>query len=75
MYRHINQLKKINNQYKAPSGKNIEVIEIIVPEDENLISEWANHFRNQYCKDDELEKLIKGTGKSKSRFLEEIIIS
>ena len=66
---HINQLKESNYQQKNSSGKDVKLIKIIVPGDENVISKWANHLRKQYCEDEELEELIKGTGKSKSLFL------
>ncbi len=71
--KHIKQLKKSNRKYKTQNGKNIDVFEIVIPENESLILSWAKHFREQYCNDNELDELVNGTEykNDKGKYLEE----
>jgi hypothetical protein len=38
-----------------------------------MLSEWAMHFRNHYCLDEELDALREGTGLSRKDFLVDLI--
>lgn len=69
----IQKILKPNSPIKASNNKDASIIEIAIPSDEQTISEWAKHFRNQYCDDNELEELIQGTKKSKKVFLKDMI--
>ena len=42
-------------------GKNIDIYELYINKDEEILDEWAHHFRKQYCDDDMLDKLVEGT--------------
>ncbi len=50
-------------------GKSIEVLEFCFDDNEIVLSEWAKHFRNQYCRDDEIDTLRNGTGLSRAEYL------
>lgn len=49
--------------------KQIEVWEIKSGVSDEALKDWAIHFRNHYCLDEELEDLIKGTGLTATDFL------
>lgn len=55
-----------------PDGRVVEVWEFKHANDPVILSEWAKHFRNHYCIDEELDDFIDGTGLSKSEYLERI---
>lgn len=54
------------------SGQAVRVLEFRHENDDQILSAWAIHFRNQYCKDDQLDDLRKGTRFSRAEFLREI---
>lgn len=67
-------IKKRPESFKTSNGKNVEIHEIILPNEDKIISQWAKHFREQYCSQSELEFLIDGTEfKTKKEFLKEMI--
>lgn len=55
---------------KTTDGKIIEVWELQHKKDETALSAWAKHFRNQYCKDSDLD-FLRGD-RSRKDFLENI---
>ena len=73
MKRHVRQLHKSQKDYYTKNGQIVDVFEIQVPESDNLILSWAQHIRKQYCSNDELTQLSQGTGKTKGKFLQDII--
>jgi hypothetical protein len=48
-------------------------LELQYNNDHKILSAWAKHFRNHYCRDDEIDNLRKGTGLSRCDFLQRII--
>ncbi len=40
--------------------------------DDTVLSSWAKHFRNQYCSDDQIDNLRKGTNLSRTEYLQAI---
>lgn len=40
--------------------------------DNTVLSSWAKHFRNQYCRDDQIDDLRKGTNLSRAEYLQAI---
>lgn len=40
--------------------------------DDAVLSDWAKHFRNQYCRDDQIDDLCKGTKLSRADYLRTI---
>lgn len=53
-------------------GKRIHVIELQLFNDEEILNEWANHFRNHYCTNDEIDILRQGYGYSREQYLKDI---
>lgn len=50
-------------------GHQIKVYEFLDFEGEELFSAWAKHFRNHYCKDDEIDDLRHGIGITRQEYL------
>jgi hypothetical protein len=69
---HVNWLKKTNEIIKTSDGAPVEVWELNHLDDQAILSEWAKHFRQHYCLDEELADLVSGTGKSNAQFLNDI---
>ena len=69
---HIQWLIDTGIRLKTADGKDIEVWEFRHKHDSLLLSEWAVHFRNQYCLDAQIDILRKGTGRSRMEYLTEI---
>ncbi|MGI4736085.1 MAG: Hachiman antiphage defense system protein HamA [Janthinobacterium lividum] len=53
-------------------GRVVQVWEFKYVDDASIYSEWAKHFRNQYCSDDEIDDLRAGTGLSRSEYLKQL---
>lgn len=73
-----NLLEYIHNLKQGASlalsgGGTCEVWELTVPNDATYLSEWANRFRQNYCKDSDLDILREGTGKSRVEYLLEMV--
>ncbi|MBR5966361.1 MAG: DUF1837 domain-containing protein [Treponema sp.] len=50
-------------------GKNVEIWSFNHRNDDNLLSEWATHFREMYSEDELLDEYRKGTGLSRANYL------
>lgn len=50
-------------------GEIIEAYELSDNIDSVAFDEWANHFRNQYCPDEIIDGLVKGSGLTKEEYL------
>lgn len=57
---------------KTNEGKTVKLYELQSNIDEDILNEWASHFRGHYCSDDEIEIQIAGTGLSKAEYLKSI---
>lgn len=66
--RYLNWLKKVEESLKTIDGKDIEVYEFNHDSDENILSEWAAHFRQQYC-DDSLIDRLKAPNQTREDYL------
>lgn len=58
-----------SQQVKLSTGQIIDVWFFEHKDEQSVMSQWANHFRNHYCEDEELEIMIKGEGLSKQEYL------
>ncbi|MFZ7130948.1 MAG: Hachiman antiphage defense system protein HamA [Eubacteriales bacterium] len=67
--KHIEWLKETDKVLNTPDGRSIQVYELAHNQDDDILSEWAKHFRNHYCKDNEIDSLREGTGYSREEFL------
>jgi len=65
---HISYLEQIGAIITF-EGSEVPVWKLNIPEDDLVMSEWAQHFRNHYCLDEELDALRAGTGLSRKDYL------
>jgi len=56
----------------SSDGAKIELWEFVHEKDEVILSQWAKHFRNHYCLDDEIDYFRKGYGYSRAEYLNKI---
>lgn len=66
--KYLNDLTKIKD-ITTDEGEVVEVFELSTNIDDAAFSEWAEHFRQNYCQDELLELLIHGTGLTKEEYL------
>lgn len=69
---HIQWLSKTEVVLRSADGLGIEVWELCHQPDETVLSAWAKHFRNHYCRDAEIDCLRAGYGCSRSEYLTRI---
>lgn len=67
---HIKWLIDTGEKLKTADGKWVEVWEFQHHDDEKILSAWANHFRNHYCLDAEID-FLKGK-RSRKEYLNNI---
>jgi hypothetical protein len=70
--KYINWLINTGQTLHTSDSKPVRVFEFRYNKDEDTLSEWAAHFRNHYCADNEIDILRKGTGLSRSEYLKQI---
>lgn len=69
---HIDWLEDTGESFETADGQTVEIWDFNHEDDEDVMSEWAKHFREHYCSDEELPFLVDGTGNTKSQFLNAI---
>jgi len=70
---HLKWLRDTKERLKTSDGKNVVVWELCYQMDEEVLSCWAKHFRNQYCFEEEIDKLRDGTGLNRADFIRQFI--
>lgn len=70
--RHLNWLIDTKQRLKTADNKIVSVLEFRHQKDDEVLSEWAKHFRNHYCSDTDIDILREGTSYTRSVFLTEI---
>jgi hypothetical protein len=72
--KHTSWLKKSADKLKTADGTEVSVFELSIDHaDEGALRGWATHFRNHYCLDSKIDRLRKGTGKSRDQYLTEMV--
>lgn len=69
---HLEWLVDTGQGLKTADGRIVKVMELKHQGDDAILSAWAKHFRNQYCRDDQIDGLRKGTPHSRSEYLTQI---
>ncbi len=69
---HLEWLVDTGKQLKTADGKPVRIMELKHAGDNDVLSAWAKHFRNQYCRDDQIDELRRGTKLSRSEYLQTI---
>lgn len=66
---HIDWLVDTGERLKSADGVEVEVWELQYGDDPAVLSAWAKHFREHYCDDAMLKKLVAGTGETNAQYL------
>jgi len=66
----LDWLVDTGTRLNSACGTEIDVLELKHTRDEIILSDWAKHFRNQYCSDGMID-ILRGK-KSRKEYLEEI---
>lgn len=53
-------------------GKQINVYELVIQNDESILNSWAKHLREHYCADSEIDVLRAGFGLERNEYLKTI---
>jgi hypothetical protein len=69
---HVSWIIDTKGVLKTAEGQLVRVLELRHTGDEQVLSAWAKHFRNQYCDDCQIDALRKGTRLSRADYLRKI---
>ena len=69
---HLNWLIDTEKRLKTADNKTVAVFEFRHQKDDEVLSEWAKHFRNHYCSDTDIDTLKRGTLYTRAKYLIEI---
>ena len=53
-------------------GKEVEIFELIIKDEDSVLDLWAKHLREHYCADSEIDQLQAGPGLGRKEYLETI---
>jgi hypothetical protein len=67
--KHVDWFNDTGEILQTTDGKDVKIWEFNHYDDEAILSEWATHFRNQYCDDLKIDILREGTDLSRLEFL------
>ena len=70
---HLDWLKDTGKTLATQDGIPVKVFELNHTNNEAVLSDWAKHFRNHYCLDDDIDTLRDGTGKSRAEYLNDLV--
>lgn len=59
-------------QVTTSEGKQINVYELVIQNDENILNSWAKHLREHYCADSDIDVLRTGFGLERKDYLRTI---
>jgi len=68
----INWLIDTKQRLQTAGGETVEVWELRHQSSQGILSDWARHLRNHYCRDDEIDYLRRGYGCTRSEYLNNI---
>jgi hypothetical protein len=66
---HVEWFRDTGERVETADGLIVEVWEFCHEQNEEILSDWARHFRNQYCLDTEIDYYRRGYSLSQSDFL------
>lgn len=69
---HINWLVNTEEIITTSEGKEVVVLELQHQDNNTILSAWAKHFRNHYCKDSEIDYFRRGPNLSRAEYLKTI---
>lgn len=66
---HISWLVDTGERLITSESKEVQVLELRHENNNSVLSDWAKHFRNHYCKDSEIDFFRRGPNLSRSEYL------
>lgn len=69
---HTKWLIRTGKKLKTKKGKPVEIFEFCHENNPTVLSAWAKHFRNHYCRDSEIDFMRKGYKFSRKDYLLQI---
>lgn len=71
---HTAWLKKTGTKVQTADGLAVAVYELDIDyADGRALTSWATHFREHYCLDSQIDRLRKGTKKSRAQYLTDLV--
>lgn len=70
---HLSWLAREDTSLVSACGRSIEIWKLTPTGNAEVLSDWARHFRQHYCKDADLPALVSGTGKTKTEYLIDLV--
>jgi hypothetical protein len=71
---HTAWLKLTKSKLTTADGIAVKVFELDIDHDDDpALTEWAKHFREHYCLDSQIDRLRRGTKKSRAEYLTELV--
>ncbi len=71
-FTHLEWLNDTEEALTTEDGKVVKIYELNHNQDDAIMSSWAKHFRNHYCKDYEIDDLRRGFGLTRCEYLKQI---
>ncbi len=68
---HVNWLVELESQ-QTVNNHTVQVFRYNHDDNEDVLNEWADHFRNHYCRDTEIDSERAGTGLTRADFLDQM---
>lgn len=59
-------------QVTTTEGKQINIYELVIQDDEGILNSWSKHLREHYCADSEIDILRAGLGLERNEYLKTI---
>jgi hypothetical protein len=70
---HATWLKKQAKTLKSSDGREVSIYELKVDHTQtSKLNAWAKHFREHYCMDNLIDRLRRGTGKTRAQYLTDL---
>lgn len=66
---HYQWLIDTGRRLNTADGRTVEVWDFQHQNDDDVLTSWASHFRNHYCRDDEIDDLRRGIGCTRAEYL------
>ena len=70
--KHVTWFEKIET-INTTDNRSVDIFRYNHVDDSAILEEWANHFRNHYCRDETIDNAISGTGLSRSEYIHQFV--
>ncbi len=70
---HCNWFEDTGTVLRTSDGKDVRVFRFNYQEDDALLNAWAEHFRKNYCSDQDLDALCAASGMTRLEYLRDVV--